>query len=359
MQTETEETDLEHEPGDVPEVPVAVPAAEDTERAQESGSRQERKALWRAYSSSVLQASRDGPRQRGTAHHEDAELSDHLAEGEEHDVAAQERDGQAREEHATAETERVEREHVGRLVPRAETDDAQTEVGKVDEAPDRVEDVEGAAKVGRQAVLLQRGPFVERETESPGDEERLPQIDLVEGIGRLDDQEEREHGREGEELDAASYARDAQKVVVEEWSLAPVVHLDDRAGLVVVLYQSMRRLGRVDDGSRINRRDDLLHERVLDEPLRLGQDREFERVTALVAPKVFHLLQRLWIDVFVRVKHVEGRAGKGVESGGQDVEQLVALGGDAVSRQGLDREELAQVGARGVDNAAGWRGGVS
>lgn len=45
MQTETEETDLEHEPGDVPEVPVPVSAAEDTERAQEPGSRQERKAL--------------------------------------------------------------------------------------------------------------------------------------------------------------------------------------------------------------------------------------------------------------------------------------------------------------------------
>ena len=280
-----------------------------------------------------------------SAHHEDAELSDHLAESEEHDVAAQERDGQAREEHATAETERVEREHVGRLVPRAETDDAQTEVGKVDEAPDRVEDVKRAAKVGCQAVLLQRGPFVERETESPGDEERLPQVDLVEGIRRFDDQEEREHGRKSEELDAASDARNAQKVVVEERSLAPVVHLDDRAGLVVVLDQGMRRFGRVDDGSGIDRRDDLLDERVLDEPLRLGQDREFERVAALVATKVVHLLQRLWVDVLVRVKHVEGRAGKGVESGGQDVEQLVALGCDAVSRQGLDREELAQVGA--------------
>ena len=114
-----------------------------------------------------------------TAHHEDAKLSNHFAECEEHDVAAQERDGQPREKDTTAETERVEREHVDRLVARAESDNAQTEVGKVDEAPDRVEDVERAAKVGRQAVLLQGGPFVEREPESPGDEECLPQVDMV------------------------------------------------------------------------------------------------------------------------------------------------------------------------------------
>lgn len=202
-------------------------------------------------------------RRKWETYEEENKFLDHLRQSEENDVVLEQTDRHPRQQHAARQTKRIQRKLAHLLIRLMQPNNPQNEVRCEDNDVNSVEEVERDAKVRREAVLENREPLVEGETDAPEDVEELPGVERGRGVGcgrgtasvemrergvegrtALDDEEEAEHDGEGGVFEPRTNVRDAKAVVIEEGTTTPVVDLDDGLVLVGILNEGAAKTRR-------------------------------------------------------------------------------------------------------------------